>query len=1020
MFNQNIWLGLVNNSSWLLALFVIYEISCFWAGKNHILGQMVSGMLISAICIAVMAWPFSLFEGILFDTRSILISTTALAFGGIPVMITAGAAAFFRIIQGGSGTVAGLAAIASSAMIGLLWRRFPMPKTRTLKLLNVYLMSLVTHLAMILNMLWLPAAHRFAVIQRISLPVMLIYPVVSVVLSVLLFYQQERRQYQEGLKSNEEKYRLITENASDVVWTMDLDLRVTYISPSVERLLGESASQYMQRPIEERFSPETLKKIRNLYAQELAKEQDPAYPKDRTCIIELEHYKTDGTTLWLSMHIAFFRDAGGNIIGLHGVSRDITKQKNSEQALDTEKKKAQLYIEIAPVIFLTLDTDMNVTLINQEGCNILGLSRDQITGKNWPENFVPLKHRAALCQMIKNMFEGGNENYRIYDNSVITADNGERLISWRNIAMKDDEGNITGMLASGIDITYQMITINALQENERSKRVLLENLPGMAYRCKYDRDWTMEFVSMGCLDLTGYEPDSLLFNRDLSFNDLILPKYHEFLWNKWQEAVASHSMFEEEYEIVCAGGEVKWIWEQGQAIYDDGGSALCLEGLIIDITDRKKNEIKLKYLSECDSLTGLYNLRSFENIYKNRPPSPAAVMMINVRSFSVINRIFGFSFGNKLIQDIAACLSKYCAEGQILFHTAIDRFLLYLPQHGTKQELICLCENIFKSLDAAVGEKIVRFSIGVLELEADCDYNAEKVLKNVSTAAEYSPDHGRFGFCFFSKEIEEKQQREAVVRLSLVETLHNSSPENDRSLYMLYQPIIDLRTNKITGFEALARYMLPKLGVISPAEFIPIAEASQLMLLLGKRLMRMALEFSVHLARQGHASITLSFNISAIQILSETFLEDLAQLLEETGADPRNLNVEITESVFSDNYQKINEKLGQIKAMGMRVSIDDFGTGYSSLARVNELNINCLKIDKYFIDKLLSTQPENAITGDIISMAHKLGHCIVAEGVEQEQQKQYLVEHDCDMMQGYLFSKPLAPGAALELLQQTN
>ncbi len=886
MFNREIWLGLVNNSSWLLALFVIYEISYYWSGKNRALGQMLSGILISGICIAVMAWPFPLFPGIFFDTRSILISTTALIFGSIPAIITAVAAALFRIIQGGAGTAAGIASIVSSAIIGLLWRRLFTPKTRVMKLLNVYLMSLVAHLAMILDMLWLPASHRFTVIHHITIPVMLIYPVVSVVLSVLLFYQQERREYQEELES--------------------------------------------------------------------------------------------------------------------------------------EKKKAQLYIEIAPVIFLTLDTDMNVTLINQEGCNILGLHREQIIGTNWLENFVPAKHRSSLHRIIKCMVEDGNADYKIYDNSVITADNGERLISWRNIAMKDDDGHITGLLASGIDITHQMNTISALQENERSKRVLLENLPGMAYRCKLDRQWTMEFVSMGCLDLTGYESDSLLFNRDLSFNDLILPKYRESLWNKWQEAVANHRMFEEEYEIVCAGGLIKWIWEQGQAIYDDDGSVLCLEGLIIDITDRKKNEIKLKYLSEHDPLTGLYNLRSFENAYNKRIKSPAALMMINIRSFSVINRIFGFPFGNKLIQDIAVCLSKYDSENQMLFHTAIDRFILYIPHSSSRKWLIQLCKGILESLDTAVDEKIVRFSIGVLELDDNGDDDAEKVLKNVSTAAEYSPDHDRFGFCFFSKEIEEKQQRETAVRLSLVETLHSTSPQKDKSLFMLYQPIIDLKTEKITGFEALARYTLPKLGVISPTEFIPIAEASQLMLLLGKRLMRMALEFSVRLAEQGHDSITLSFNISAIQILSETFLADLAQLLEETGADPRKLNIEITESVFSDNYQKINEKLGQVKALGMRVSIDDFGTGYSSLARVNELNINCLKIDKYFIDKLLRTQPENAITGDIISMAHKLGHCIVAEGVEHEQQKQYLMEHDCDMMQGYLFSKPIDEEAALELLRQTN
>jgi EAL domain-containing protein (putative c-di-GMP-specific phosphodiesterase class I) len=146
-------------------------------------------------------------------------------------------------------------------------------------------------------------------------------------------------------------------------------------------------------------------------------------------------------------------------------------------------------------------------------------------------------------------------------------------------------------------------------------------------------------------------------------------------------------------------------------------------------------------------------------------------------------------------------------------------------------------------------------------------------------------------------------------------------------------------------------------------------------------------------------------------------LTELIELVEETGVDPRNLNIEITESVFSDNYHEINEKLDKIKLMGMKIAIDDFGTGYSSLARERELNVNCLKIDKYFIDKLTRINPKDAITGDVISMAHKLGHYVVAEGVEHEMQKKYLLEHSCDMMQGYLFSKPVDKEVAIDMLK---
>ena len=224
----------------------------------------------------------------------------------------------------------------------------------------------------------------------------------------------------------------------------------------------------------------------------------------------------------------------------------------------------------------------------------------------------------------------------------------------------------------------------------------------------------------------------------------------------------------------------------------------------------------------------------------------------------------------------------------------------------------------------------------------------------------------------------------------------------------------------VHGFEALARFRHPELGIVSPGEFIPLAETSQLMIPVGRRIIHQVCDFALLLDREGYPDIPISFNVSAIQLLTERFLEELEDLLRMKGVSPRRLNLEITESIFSDNFQLINEQLEKIRSLGMKVSIDDFGTGYSSLAREEELMVDVLKIDKYFIDKLMGENQERSIVADIISMAHKLGQKVVAEGVESEIQRQYLEEHQCDYFQGYLFSRPLMGEDALKLLHEAK
>ncbi len=253
--NQKFMDGLANNASMLLALFIVYELSCLISRRLRLLRQILSGLLISGICIAIMAMPFELSPGVVFDTRSILISITGLLFRVIPTAITAILAIVFRISLGGDGMLMGIAVITVSALIGLAWRRWLYPKQKKWRFLNFLLMGIFVHAAMLACVNLIPYPQNLMIWREISLPVMLIYPVTSVLLSMLLLQLQERRTYQKQLQLSEEKYRRIAENSSDIIWTSDANLHTTYVSPSVEKILGESAESHMQRICRKNFRP---------------------------------------------------------------------------------------------------------------------------------------------------------------------------------------------------------------------------------------------------------------------------------------------------------------------------------------------------------------------------------------------------------------------------------------------------------------------------------------------------------------------------------------------------------------------------------------------------------------------------------------------------------------------------------------------------------------------------------------------------------------------------------------------
>lgn len=272
-------------------------------------------------------------------------------------------------------------------------------------------------------------------------------------------------------------------------------------------------------------------------------------------------------------------------------------------------------------------------------------------------------------------------------------------------------------------------------------------------------------------------------------------------------------------------------------------------------------------------------------------------------------------------------------------------------------------------------------------------------------------------YSFYCNSMKETLKRESAIESELRDII---SKQDTNRLYLYYQPQINLTSNSVYGFEALARMNSKTLGKVMPTEFINVAEKKGLVLPLGNFILRQACELIKTLSDKGKTDTKISVNVSILQVLDESFIPTLLDILAETESNPKMLEIEITETMISENYQLINKKINQLHSIGIDISLDDFGTGYSTFVRLNELKIKSLKIDQYFVKQISELPNSRHITDNIIDIAHKLGVTVVAEGVETNTQKEYLANARCDIGQGYLFSKPISAEKVLLFLEENE
>lgn len=353
---------------------------------------------------------------------------------------------------------------------------------------------------------------------------------------------------------------------------------------------------------------------------------------------------------------AFWACVGKPALGLEGK----VKQNEVDLRLILDSTAEGIYV---------IDLEGKCAMCNASCLSMLGYSHEyQLLGKNM-HDIIHYKHPDGThypeeqCRIFQAFKKG--QGTHVEDEVFWRADGTCFPVEYYSYPQYRN-GRVIGAVVTFLDITERKKAERELRESERSKAVLLSNLPGMAYRCNYDRDWTMKFVSDGCFRLTGYHPESLLDNREISFNSLIQPEYREPIWEEWARVLALKIPFKYEYPIKTASGEIKWVFEQGQGIYNEKGEVEALEGLIIDITDRVVKEQEIQYLSYHDFLTGLYNYRYFEEAKKHLDIGsnlPLSIIIGDINGVKLINDAFGHSAGDRLIAKTASIIKGCCREG---------------------------------------------------------------------------------------------------------------------------------------------------------------------------------------------------------------------------------------------------------------------------------------------------------------------------------------------------------------------
>lgn len=665
-------------------------------------------------------------------------------------------------------------------------------------------------------------------------------------------------------------------------------------------------------------------------------------------------------------------------------------------------------IEGLPCVFYVIDQSGRLLLWNHQLEDALEMESAELPTIEVKYFFDP-DERAYIVQKILDALEEGSSSHE----AELIGKKGKRTTFLFHCA-RTSLGSLPVIFGTGLDITARKQSEHVLRVRERA---IYASVNAIVITCCEGTTNRIEYVNPAFERITGYSLSEIK-GRDPRFMRIEGCDVEEH--RRLHEAIARRESVRSVLRNVRKNGELFWNELRIDPVMSAEGDVTHFVGVINDVTEARHYERRLHHLAHHDPLTGLANRTLLQERLKQaiefaeRNKMVGALAFMDLDNFKHINDNLGHEVGDVVLRETAARLRANMREEDTVARVGGDEFVLVINDQGSPEQVADLVERIRRSVSAPVAaggtEVVPGTSIGVALFPRD-GATADKVMRAADAAMYHAKAMGKNNCQFYSAELNRLVHQHLLLEASLGRAIGN------HEMVLGYQPKVDLRSGRMVGAEALVRWNHPERGLIGPDSFIPVAEQTGLIVPLGEWVIDEACGALRSLRGLGVEDFVISVNLSLRQLRQRQFVKRLEDSLRRHDVPPECLELEVTESLLMDRPDEAREALGQLKALGVRLSIDDFGTGYSSLSQLQAFPVDHIKIDRSFLGAGVD-DGHGVITRAIIALGHSLKLKVIAEGVETHEQVEFLRTHDCDEMQGYYFSPALSQQGLEDMLSR--
>lgn len=810
---------------------------------------------------------------------------------------------------------------------------------------------------------------------------------------------------QNNLFESQQRLEELALHSRTIAWEVDSEGKYTYISDVIFEVLGYTEKEILGKYFYDLHPASGREEFKNAVFEVFKRKGTFHNLKNRAV-------HKDGQIVWLMTNGLPLIAPDGRLLGYRGNDMDITELQKAEEGIIESRNLLHTIIDTIPIRVFWKNKYLrymgsNTLFARDAGLespqDLLGKDDYQLSWREQAENY-----RADDRTVIES-----GESKLFFEEEQTTPDGQKMWLRTSKIPLKKSDGTVFGVLGIYEDITQQ----KELEEYLRLNAQMLNEAQHVAHMGSWSLDLITNTLVWSEEVFRIFEQDPQHFTPTYqAFFEHIHPEDRDLVNNAYMTSLSSRQPYEVTHRLLMNDGRIKWVHESGISDFDEDGKPLRSIGTVQDITERKSAEEEINRLAYFDVLTQLPNKALLIDRLNQalslceRNAQYGALLFIDLDHFKTLNDTLGHAIGDTLLKESSKRLMECIREGDTLARWGGDEFVVLLSNIGNDDKhSASFCELLAKkilselnnpySLDGIMYQSTA--SIGITLFNGET-ISSDELTKQADLAMYQSKEMGRNTLSFFDPNMER-----ALKERSMLEDDIRRGIENHQFI-LYYQPQV-YNNGIVYGAEALIRWDHPTRGLVSPLEFIPLAEETGLIIPMGEWILTTACQqIKAWSQQKGFDHLTVSVNVSPRQFNQNDFVDMVIKTINTSGIDPKRLKLELTESLLVQNIETVIEKMENLKEYGITFSLDDYGTGYSSLAYLKRLPLDQLKIDQGFVHDILHDTNDTIICKSTIALGHSMGLSVIAEGVETEKQLELLRSLGCSAYQGYYFSSPLS------------